>query len=198
MADKGSFKERWKEASDRFTGKDTAPNPEKVRKLIQKYGGSESDVWAISAGYGFVRFDGTMVIIRRTAMGRLTVGKGEKRIPVRHITAVQIKPPSPVEGFIQFSVGGGNEVRSRFGHQTRDARSDENSLTFGLSEQDQFRTLCEAIEAAIAAPPVAVVSAPDAAPDPLDQLRKLADLRDAGVLTEDEFTEKKAELMGRV
>jgi|SRR6478672_1727043 len=35
-------------------------------------------------------------------------------------------------------------------------------------------------------------------PDALDQLKKLAELRDAGVLTEDEFLAKKTEILGRI
>src|SRR5206468_1273006 len=45
------------------------------------------------------------------------------------------------------------------------------------------------------------VSAPAATPEPLDvpdQLRKLGELRDAGVLTEDEFSAKKADLLARM
>lgn len=41
-------------------------------------------------------------------------------------------------------------------------------------------------------------AAPTAAPDPADQLRKLGELRDAGVLTADEFEAKKAELLARL
>ena len=37
-----------------------------------------------------------------------------------------------------------------------------------------------------------------AEPDAVDLLRKLGDLRDAGVLTEDEFATKKAELLRRI
>ena len=38
--------------------------------------------------------------------------------------------------------------------------------------------------------------APAAAqPDPLDQLKKLGELRDSGVLTEEEFTAQKAKLL---
>jgi Short C-terminal domain len=43
-----------------------------------------------------------------------------------------------------------------------------------------------------AAPPAA------AAADPMEQLRKLGELRDAGVLTDSEFTTKKAELLARL
>ena len=34
-----------------------------------------------------------------------------------------------------------------------------------------------------------------AAPDPLDQIKKLADLRDAGILTDEEFATQKARLL---
>jgi len=34
-----------------------------------------------------------------------------------------------------------------------------------------------------------------AAPDPLDQIKKLADLRDRGVLTDEEFATQKARLL---
>jgi hypothetical protein len=49
--------------------------------------------------------------------------------------------------------------------------------------------------AAFGAP--APAAAPPAAPQPdlADQLRKLADLRDAGVLTDDEFAAQKAKLL---
>jgi hypothetical protein len=171
---------------------------EKMKKLANKYGGSETDVWAISSGHGFVRFDGNTVVLRRTMLGRINVGKGEKRIPVRQITAIQIKPASPLEGFIQFSIGGGNEVKSRFGRQSWDARSDENSMPFALMEQAQFEALRDAIEASLAAPTASTEAPAAVAPDALDQLRKLAELRDAGVLTEHEFTEKKAVLMQRL
>ena len=39
---------------------------------------------------------------------------------------------------------------------------------------------------------------PAAAGDPIDQLRRLGELRDAGVLTEDEFAAKKAEILSRL
>jgi hypothetical protein len=53
--------------------------------------------------------------------------------------------------------------------------------------------------AAFGAPPPAPAAPPPSAgpqPDLADQLRKLADLRDAGVLTEDEFAAQKAKLLG--
>ena len=142
-------------------------------------------------GYsGTVSFDGEFVTIGRgRGLGRLVVGKGEKRIPIRHVTAVQLKPAGPlVNGFIQFSLGGGNERRSTFGRQTMDAGGDENSVVFTRKQQPAFDVLRAAVEAAMA-----LASAPTV--DPMDQLRKLAELRDAGVVTGAEFEAKKTELL---
>ena len=46
----------------------------------------------------------------------------------------------------------------------------------------------------VAAPP----TSPSAGPDPLDQLRKLGELRDAGIVSAAEFDAKKAELLSRM
>jgi hypothetical protein len=50
----------------------------------------------------------------------------------------------------------------------------------------------------IAAHQSAPAAAPPAAPDAMDQLRKLSELRDAGILTDSEFEAKKAELLARM
>ncbi len=44
----------------------------------------------------------------------------------------------------------------------------------------------------------AVASLPPSQPDVMDQLRKLGELRDAGVVTQDEFDKKKADLLSRL
>jgi hypothetical protein len=36
------------------------------------------------------------------------------------------------------------------------------------------------------------------APDPIEQLRKLGELRDAGILTEEEFSAKKTDILSRM
>jgi hypothetical protein len=69
---------------------------------------------------GQVAFDGqTVTITRKGFLARATVGKGTKSIPVGNVTAVQWKPPGALtRGFIQFTLSGGRERRSRFGQQT--------------------------------------------------------------------------------
>lgn len=57
---------------------------------------------------GRIEFDGQFVkIIRTKFVSRITVGKGQKTIPISSITAVQFKPAGWImTGYIQFTLGG--------------------------------------------------------------------------------------------
>lgn len=79
--------------------------------------------------------------------GRMsTVGRGEKRIPVSSMTALQWKSATVHgRGFIEFAIPGGNERKSTFGSQVSEARQDENRLTFVNSEQSVFERVREAV-----------------------------------------------------
>jgi len=148
---------------------------------------------------GTVVFDGDFVTITRKGfLARATIGKGEKRIPVASLTAIQWKPAGAmVNGFIQFTLGGGNESRSKFGRQTSDAVNDENSVVFIRKQMPAFQALREQIEDGIAqrgrpsAPAAAVAS-------PLEQLKQLGELHDAGVVTDAEFAAKKTSILARM
>jgi Domain of unknown function (DUF4429)/Short C-terminal domain len=150
-------------------------------------------------GYnGTVRFDGRAIaIVRKGFLARATVGKGEKQIPLAHVTAVQFKPAGRmVNGFIQFTLGGGNERRSLLGTQTIDAAQDENSVIFQYRQRKQFEELRDIVQAAIA-DHHAGAAAPHPAGVP-EQIKQLGDLREAGLLTDEEFESKKAELLRRM
>ncbi|EDY46094.2 DUF4429 domain-containing protein [Streptomyces sp. SPB074] len=150
---------------------------------------------AVGVG-GQVSFDGQYVTItRRGFLARATVGKGEKRIPLSQISAIQWKRPGPlVNGFIQFTVPGGVEARSSFGSQTSSASRDENSVTFDKKRIPEFEALREAVEGAIAA---LRQPAPQAQPtlSPADELAKLGALLRDGLLTREEFDAQKARLL---
>jgi hypothetical protein len=147
---------------------------------------------------GQVHFDGQYVTItRRGFLARVTVGKGEKRIHISQISSVQWKPAGPfVNGFIQFSAAGGNERRSRFGSQTTSAVDDENSVIFMRGKQQtEFEQLRTAVEAAIAAqhtPPSAAAGTPSVA----DELAKLAQLHEQGIISTAELDQQKRRLLG--
>lgn len=172
----------------------------KIEKFIGKFGGSPDDVWALGQrGSGFVRFDGDFVHIQHSgALSRVTVGKGSKRVPIHSISAIQIKPAgTTVSGYIHFTMGGAVERRAEFGRQTFDAAGDENSILFTKAEQPFFERVRDAVEVAIAAQRrPATAAAP--APDLVGQIKGLADLRDAGVLSEEEFQAKKVDLLARM
>jgi hypothetical protein len=144
---------------------------------------------------GQVHFDGQFVTITRKGfIARATVGKGEKQFHIGQLVAVQIKPAGLVVGFIQFTLPGGNERRSRFGHQSIDAGKDENSVTFNHWQQPRFTKLRDVLQKAMAG--VHAVPAPATAPlDLLDHLRRLGDLRDTGVLSLAEFEQQKSRLL---
>lgn len=145
---------------------------------------------------GTMTFDGVYVTITRTGMARLTLGKGDKRIPVFSISSVQWKPSGAlVNGFIQFSLPGGNERRSRAGSNTMDAAKDENSVVFNRKQEPGFVKMREAIESAIAqrhAPQQAYAPAPSSL---ADELAKLGQLVQQGLLSRDEFEVQKARLL---
>lgn len=108
---------------------------------------------------------------------------GEKRIPYSSITAVQFKEAGGwLAGFIQFTIKGSVEWRGQ-------VNQDENALQFDKEANAEFHRLREFVEKKMARSnaPVAGSIA--------DELTKLAELRDKGILSEEEFSTEKAKLL---
>ncbi len=153
---------------------------------------------------GTIIFDGTWVTIDRSKglLARSTVGKGEKKIALTQITSVRWKQPSHmVRGYISFSLPGGVETRSRFGSQTVDAAKDENAVIVAHSQVDEFLALKAKIEEALAhhhSLATESAQAPVSADDPAEQLKKLADLHQSGLLTDEEFAAKRAVIVDKI
>jgi hypothetical protein len=146
---------------------------------------------------GQLQFDGQYVTITRKGMlARSIVGKGEKRLHIGQISAVQWKPAGfTANGFIQFTIPGGNEIKSRFGNQSQAALHDENSVVFGRSQQPEFERIRAAIEQAIAARHAPQQQAPAAA-SVADELTKLGALLQQGLITQQDFDTAKRRLLG--
>ena len=157
----------------------------------------ESMIEAVSE-HGQVQFDGDVVRIARKGLRAFWWHglKGEKWVPVSQLTTIQFKEANIwVHGYIQFGVMGG--VESIGG--ARAATTDENSVIFRTDQADAFARLKDAvqarmheIQAARSAPP----AAPAASVDPLAQIQQLGALRDQGLITDEEFEAKKAQLLG--
>ncbi|MDQ3756505.1 MAG: DUF4429 domain-containing protein [Actinomycetota bacterium] len=140
---------------------------------------------------GQVEVDGEWITIRRKgAMAKMSQGlKGDKRIPIANVQAVQFKKAGLTNGYLQFTLAGG--VESRGG--VFDATKDENTVMFTGRHKAEFEAIRDYVEDSITrrlghgdAPGVDVAG----------QLEKLALLRDQGVLSEAEFDGQKSKLLG--
>ena len=148
-------------------------------------------------GYnGSAVFDGKVLqILRKGKLARMSIGRGEKSIPINSITAVQWKEPGAlVNGFIQFTVAGGVESRSKVGRQTVAAAQDENSVVLRKGKSSEMAELRDAVMNEInlrATPTPTVVQQGSIA----DEISKLSSLRDTGVITDAEFDAQKSKLL---
>jgi hypothetical protein len=138
---------------------------------------------------GQITIEGDWLTIDRKGLGRIGHSKGNKRIAIGQIIAVKMRPAGRLaNGFIHFSTPGRDELKGGLSA----ANKDDNSVIFTRGQQADFDAVREHIENYIAARS----GAPSAPADPSEQIRKLGQLRDEGLLTEDEFQAKKTQLLG--
>lgn len=131
--------------------------------------------------------DDRIVIRRKGVMNILTQGiQGDKNIPFSTITAVQFRAAGALmAGMIQFTLLGGREFRGGM----LEATKDENAVLFERRQQPAFEQVRDAVQRAITTPNK---PRPDNA---ADELIKLADLVDRGMLSREEFDNRKAKLL---
>jgi hypothetical protein len=120
--------------------------------------------------------------------------KKDKEIPLTTVTSIQLKLPGRItSGSIRFEIRAGNEANSAVIQAARE----ENTVTFNTEQQPAFMELKEATEKQRVATMAKLASfAAPAAISSQDALKRLTDLRDRGVLTEDEFQERKKRVLG--
>lgn len=115
--------------------------------------------------------------------------KGQKTFRADDIATIQFKEPGLTVGFIQFTFGGMERAGSK-GGKAGDAVRDENAVIFKAAALDDFRRVRDAIESARIRP-----RGHGATGSVTDELTKLAALRDAGVLTHEEFEAQKRRIL---
>ncbi|MFD1446122.1 DUF4429 domain-containing protein [Oceanobacillus profundus] len=113
--------------------------------------------------------------------------KGEKSIPIKSITAIQIKEPRLTTGYIQFAYSGASESKGG----VLDAVKDENTITFLKKELDQAIELKNLLETLQNEDNSVMTKSSDA-----EELIKYKQLLDDGILTQDEFDAKKKQILG--
>ena len=139
---------------------------------------------------GQIQFDGVNVTIsRKGVLGFLTQGlKGDKVIKATAITSVQFKKVGMItSGYIQFSLMGGGESKGG----VFDATQDENTVMFVKKQEKDFERIRDAVQAVLNAPAASAVAQTSV----VDQLEKLAQLHERGVLTDSEFQAQKTKLL---
>lgn len=127
---------------------------------------------------------------RKGLQNFLTQGsKGEKSIPIKSITAVQIKEPRITTGYIQFAYSGSSESKGG----AISAVKDENSILFAKKELEKAKELKQLIETIQSEvnDSKAEISVSGA-----DELTKYKQLMDDGVITQEEFEAKKKQILG--
>ncbi|MFQ6092918.1 MAG: SHOCT domain-containing protein, partial [bacterium] len=126
-------------------------------------------------------------IKRKGLTGFLTHGlKGDKEILIAHISSIQFKKAGIMtNGYIQFAYLGGQEAKGGLFEATKD----ENTVMFNTFQQKSFEAIKQTIEQRMAASKTGAKATLN-----LDELEKLASLRDRGIITEEEFNTKKRQL----
>lgn len=142
---------------------------------------------------GSIVFDGKKIIIKRNGVvALLTQGfKGDKEIYIKQISSIQLKQAGLLtSGYIQFAFSGGKENKGGL----LDAGKDENTVIFTKKQQPDFLKLKEELEKAILNQNTSTTTIKNNSN--LEELEKLASLKDKGIITNEEFEIKKKELLG--
>jgi len=154
-----------------------------------------SGVPSASGHNGQISFDGDFLVIsRKGLLAKVYQGaKGDKRVPLTSITSVQLREPKlGTDGYIQFGILG--SIDSGGGMMA--ARQDENSVSFYKKDLANFQAVRSYVEQQIverSKPQVVVVG--NEGTDVATQLQKFADLKEQGILTQEEFDSQKAKLL---
>lgn len=136
-------------------------------------------------------------VFKKGAFGASLFGKKLASYDYRNLTGVQIET-GVISGAVALQ-GGGIEARDLSNYSKDNARTAPFAIMLSREHFDQAREALPVLRQLISdsqAPSTAAAAAP--ATDVMEQLRKLGELRDAGILTPTEFDAKKAGLLARM
>jgi hypothetical protein len=121
--------------------------------------------------------------------------RGTKEILISEMSSVEYRDAGSVlNGYILFLYRGGRDVRSSI-FSDDSITNNENAVVFVRDSQPAFDTLREMLNQRLEEyhrPQRVVVQAEHS---PLDELKKLGELKASGVLTEEEFEREKARIL---
>lgn len=166
--------------------------PEGVKYCLINASGKILDVYENKAV--FTSTKSTSTLVTSVVFMDSQMSQGEKTIYYKDALGVQFKPSSITDGFIQIETASGNMTSS--GSQY----GSENSFNFSSTLNAEAETVANYLKQRIdeiksGADAPAVVQA---AASPADELKKLKELLDMEIITQDEFDDKKKELLAKM
>lgn len=148
---------------------------------------------------GTVRFDGQTVTITREGIVQRSVSQGlhgTASYPIAQLTGVRIQKPGLHAGQFTLIAAGARDV----GVRGASGGSDPMTVLFQRRAMANFEKIKNAIEQAIARPPLVTVqqqTPPAAAPSIAEQLERVAALYRDNLISFDEFEAAKAQILGQ-
>ncbi|MBE7436037.1 MAG: SHOCT domain-containing protein [Anaerolineales bacterium] len=138
-------------------------------------------------------YEDKVTITPKGLLGAINQGlKGTKTIPFSSITAIQFKKSGILSGYLQFTLPGGTESRGG----VLDATKDENSFIFAGGKANEEAEKVKAYiekQIQILRNPVTPKQEPASLSS---ELEKLADLKNKGIISDEEFQAAKKRLIG--
>ncbi|MBH5334650.1 DUF4429 domain-containing protein [Streptomyces pactum] len=167
---------------------------------------------AFKAYDGKASFDGTAVTFRwsRTGASSAKWKAGDQRFPVAELCGVEWRSPESLQGHLRLDRAAGPQAASS---PRTPVDQDPAAVVFGMGYglvHESLPFAAAVLEAVRAAgrtapaltpepPPVRVAVAPRSGPAEIaDRIRQLGELHTAGLLTDDEFSAKKAQLLAEL
>jgi hypothetical protein len=155
-----------------------------------------------SGSDGTVTVDGDTVSIKRKGlMGKLqtATGNGDETFSLKNVAGIGFKSWSIVsgKGHLQFGLVEADGTAHFSDSFLGNASHDKHTLVFGMSAQKEFEAIrdhCLPLIGGKAAFQNAAQSAGEGSISKASQLKRLEELKDLGVLTEEEFQREKAKL----
>ena len=142
-------------------------------------------------------FEDRVLITRQGFVSAFSFGfRGDKEILIQEITSIGWKEPGFTTGYIHFGYRGGQMPVRTSVFADDSIVNNEDAVIFTEEHQPDFERLKKLLEerrAEINRPQV--ITAVAEGPSPMDELKKLAELKEMGIVTEDEFEQKKKQLL---
>lgn len=147
------------------------------------------------AGKTIVTLDGNFLRIKRKGFLNLANHglDGEKTFDINNISGVQLKDAGALtSGYIQFILLGSRESKGGLMAATKD----ENTIMFVKKEQKMADEIKSYVENILTSKNSSSTNIVHNSSDAAEEIRKFKSLLDDGIITEEEFQEKKKQLLG--